>query len=282
MNTRELVKKNSLTKMILGLRQESKNCWVKYIASKPKVNEDIEREVLATVERDGCTVIPGFLSEAECDAIVDDMETGFAEEGINVWKDDEGSDSRLFGLEHLSERAKNFIEHPSLFRIAKSYLRREQLYGFTMGGLVRFIEGNIGSGGGWHRDTPNHRQIKAIVYLSDAKKENGAFQYIPRTHTIGSNFWDMFKLHYPFNKSRFTEEEIEKLVGLTDRKVRTIEGKKGDVLIVDTRGIHRGAPLRVGERYALTSYYIEEPDYIDHFDDLMVKPIERSKFLLGG
>jgi hypothetical protein len=33
------------------------------------------------------------------------------------------------------------------------------------------------------------------------------------------------------------------------------KGRPGDLIIFDGRGIHRGAPLVSGKRYALTNYY---------------------------
>jgi hypothetical protein len=45
-------------------------------------------------------------------------------------------------------------------------------------------------------------------------------------------------------------------VGKINRKVKTFFAPAGSLILVDTRGIHRGRPLyKNGERYALTNYY---------------------------
>ena len=38
-------------------------------------------------------------------------------------------------------------------------------------------------------------------------------------------------------------------------RVSTLSGAQGDLIIANTFGIHRGAPVTAGTRYALTNYY---------------------------
>ena len=48
----------------------------------------------------------------------------------------------------------------------------------------------------------------------------------------------------------------DKSISLLDqRRIETIKGKAGTLILVDTSLIHRGKPLVNGCRYALTNYY---------------------------
>ena len=49
---------------------------------------------------------------------------------------------------------------------------------------------------------------------------------------------------------------IENTVKLLDNnRIKTLEGKAGTLILVDTSMIHRGKPLNHGSRYAITNYY---------------------------
>ena len=47
-------------------------------------------------------------------------------------------------------------------------------------------------------------------------------------------------------------EELERLSG-TPRM--SVIGRRGSLVLIDSRGLHRGRPLRSGERMAVTRYY---------------------------
>ena len=56
-------------------------------------------------------------------------------------------------------------------------------------------------------------------------------------------------------KIDFQDDEILSIVNNIDGfKISTITGKAGDLILVNTRGLHRGAPLTEGTRKAVTTY----------------------------
>ena len=46
-----------------------------------------------------------------------------------------------------------------------------------MANKLIYKKGNLGSGGGWHRDTFFKKQLKFIIYLSDVGEKNGELFY---------------------------------------------------------------------------------------------------------
>lgn len=168
-----------------------------------------------------------------------------------VWRSDDRSDSRIYGFESLFDLSTAGLEVDSLRKIGESYLGRTLRYVIVVAGRLDAVEGNLGSGGGWHRDSPFRHQFKVIVYLSDVDSADGPFQYIMKSHKpiekirfsgLGSDI------------TRFSESSVE---GVLSEKLCELRGSAGDAIFVDTKGIHRGKPIEQGRRYALTFYFFE-------------------------
>jgi len=186
--------------------------------------------------RNGYIVKKKFLSEQECDHLISQFRD---QEESMLWKDKVGSDSRWYrnGFLLTPEQSR---EH-DLF--ARQYIGRK-IVGFDMMGNVSFKEGNLGSGGGWHRDSVNRRQLKFMVYLSDVDVENGAFEYVAGSHKLLSKVTTNF-----FRRSsRYN----------TSFQGDLLTGKKGTLILFDSSGLHRGTPLSRGERWAITRYYFNK------------------------
>ena len=50
----------------------------------------------------------------------------------------------------------------------------------------------------------------------------------------------------------------------TGLKIVTLIAQPGDLIVFDGTGIHRGKPLKSGERYAMTNYYRFDPNEKSH------------------
>lgn len=121
----------------------------------------------------------------------------------------------------------------------------------TMANRVEAKKNNLGSGGGWHRDDINF-QFKAIIYLCDVDNNNGPFQLLENSNTFLSMIKDSIKSKFNILNTRIKNNNIALL---DQKRVKTITGKAGTLILVDTSLIHRGKPLINGFRYALTNYY---------------------------
>lgn len=168
-------------------------------------------------------------------------------------------DKRLHGIENLDETFKFYSNHKLLHEIARNYHREPVGVAFTLGALLEATTNNPGSGGGWHRDN-TVRQFKTMVYLRDVGLDDGPFQIIEKSH----HFWNCVRdnrimgLHY--GDVRIEHADIMRLLdSIGHDKLHTLTGKAGTVLIFDPSAIHRGYPIKRGERLALTNYFFPLP-----------------------
>lgn len=158
---------------------------------------------------------------------------------------------RLFNaMEHLE------IEFP-FDKVLVNYLAYEmfgadkKIFYNVMANMVN--AGEIGSGGGWHRDTRFSKEFKAILYLSDVEKQSGPFEYIECSHNRKrAMLQEIRKRTYLHN--RYSEKAIEEYILSTGLSKVSLLGRAGTINVANTVGLHRGSPVKSGERFAVTLY----------------------------
>jgi len=207
-------------------------------------------EVRSKLKDDGYFVYKNFLSTEKCNSLIELFNNNKDRE--NVWRDDLKSDTRIYGIDRVEGAFSDIFDNTLLRQISKSYISKE-LNKIVLCNHIIPKKNNKGSGGGWHRDTINRRQLKFIIYLSDATINNGCFQYIKGTQNVFEKYKINRLLKLPLSEYRYNDHNIDTLLD-NDYKVLNIEGKSGDLIIVDTSGIHRGKPIIENERYAVTQY----------------------------
>ena len=132
-----------------------------------------------------------------------------------------------------------------------------------MANRVRYEDNNLGSGGGWHRDSLNRRQLKFMIYLNDVSSENGPFEYLLKTHSASNKF---LTNKFLTKKVRYSNSEIEEFQ--KENPSKTFYAKKGTCIVFDSSGLHRGTPIKKGERYAITKYMYDS-SIPKHMNDLI-------------
>ena len=111
----------------------------------------------------------------------------------------------------------------------------------------------------FHVDPNSPRFLKCFIYLDDVTMEGGPFCYVKGSHRSKFQGWD--------SKYRWTNEEILSFYG--SESARFMVAKKGDLIIADTNGFHRGVKPTASERTMLTL------DYTCHIEGFE----EKNKFL---
>lgn len=172
-----------------------------------------------------------------------------------------GSDFRLFGAEKkFTTISKKFSHNTKLHNLASKYLYSDVILQSTLAAKLNYEEGNLGSGQGWHRDSYS-KQFKSMLYLTDVDKDSGPFEYMIGSHRYRKIIKEIMikktnekKVSY----SRFSEQDVEFLKDKLSLNVVKFEAKKGSIILFDSRGIHRGSPIKKGSRYALTNYYVKK------------------------
>tara|TARA_B110000908_G_scaffold66424_1_gene80444 strand:- start:125 stop:856 length:732 start_codon:yes stop_codon:yes gene_type:complete len=171
---------------------------------------------------------------------------------IKLWESEDKSDARIFGVEKLVPEVYEVASFLKMEQLGKEFYGTSELAWFCMFGKIQAAEASQGSGGGWHRDSIFRHQVKIIVYLTDADRTNGCFQYIQQSHR-SKNVLNVRKF-LGHGSHRYLPSEIEETCDVQKLKIIDCIGAKGHSILVDTRGIHRGMPLEHGERKAITFY----------------------------
>jgi hypothetical protein len=201
--------------------------------------------------------INNFISEYECDDLTNIIDKHTSKK--YCWRDKYDSDVRIYGIENLEKKFKNIFDRNNLYNIYKKYISVNNIYETIMAAKMVYKAENPGSGGGWHRDTTNQRQLKFILYLSDVDESNGCFQYISKSHKLKMKLKSKIVLNNSIVKQRYTHEETMLISQKLDLKLKSFVGQKGTLIVVDTSGLHRGKPMEGGVRYAVTNYMSETP-----------------------
>ncbi len=207
-------------------------------------------QLINQLDRNGFYVIENYLERNKC------------LESLNVYKDNfakysqfvhHGQDKRIYGIEKVNKSSHKFFEDENLLKIG-NYVNKENSYcAFT---LLNWLEdGNNGSSGeGWHRDS-FLSQYKTILYLTDVNTNSGPFQIIPKSHKLINILKLMLFGDLDYLQTRYSNNEINKFQKLLNSKTITITAKAGTLIIFNSSTIHRGKPIKKGERMALTNYY---------------------------
>lgn len=219
--------------------------------------------VLRDVMTRGYAIIPNYWHKNRCEEARQVIDQCLLKPEIKIWADPLNADLRLMGADRLSNKL-DMISDPKINHMIERLYGKQNLAKFTMASKLTAKQGNLGSGQGWHRDSAFVYQFKAILYLNDVGKNQGPFQYCEKS---GGAF-SMLNLEHQFgfslDKNRFSANDIQQI---KQNKIRELCAEQGTLLIVNTRGIHRGKPILSGERYALTNYYWSDkiPEHIDKF-----------------
>lgn len=230
-----------------------------------------DRPVMESLEQRGFAVIESGYSSDQLATMRQEVDRIMEAHKEQLWKDAQGSDHRLFGANNVSEALNDFHHHPKAGALLNAYMHSAgPSFGTLMAGKITATDDNTGSGGGWHRDTADFKQVKSIIYLSDVGPENGPFQYIEGSHLLRniSKATDYLGVHW--RERRFEPKALEKACDQFGWKVTTLTAPAGSIVLANTRGLHRGMPLQSGLRYALTNYLWYNEPVAPHIKDLIV------------
>lgn len=262
----------NFTTALRTIRQECSNAWRDWRAPPPVTLETRERDILHTLRSKGLVIIPNFYSRETCDELRAEVDRLLETYRDQRFVDDEDTDHRIFGADRVSPLIKRFYDDPFITRIGLAHAKSENIVGLTMAARLEHHPGNTrGSGDGWHRDWAVNKQFKAIVYLSDVAPENGPFRYLRESHRHTNIIRDGFTEHFDFNQVRFSDEAVERLIAKHYQAAADpLPAPMGTLILVNTRGMHRGIPIQEGTRHALTNYYWSDMSIPEHIAKIAV------------
>jgi hypothetical protein len=223
--------------------------------------------IISNIKKNGFHKEDDFFSAEECFYLRNKIDKFINQESTNVWIDDAGADHRIYFVNELDNDFEIFYKNPKIRQILAGYTGIINPMGMLLAARIDTKENNLGSGGGWHRDSPITHQFKAICYLSDVETCNGPFQYIEKSHLKISVLKAYLYRIFDFGKYRFTEEEVDNYCDFTKSDITEFTAKQGTIAYVDTKGIHRGKPIEKGSRYVLFCYFWSRkiPQHFENF-----------------
>lgn len=226
------------------------------LTSKTK-HHHFDTTILDQLKKDGVVAIPNFYTQDHCDTIIKEIDHIIETYKETIQISPDHSDFRAFCANKVSPVIQNFFTDPFISEGFCAYFgtTRESLIGCTLAARLSATQNNLGSGGGWHRDLVFYKQFKGILYLTDVDTAHGPFQYILGSHTEWSKLKAYLKTPIKFHQPRLTHEEVESISKHLNSPIKEFTAKAGTLLLADTSGVHRGAPIQEGTRYALTNYY---------------------------
>lgn len=220
---------------------------------------NLDSKISQEISELGFSIVENFLTGDECETLEERSNKLFLTDNQNIRVASNGFDKRFFGIEFFDKHFK-LEKFENISFKSFSELVKIKEYGYTyMLNKITAGEGNLGSGEGWHRDSPISPQYKAILYLTDVSDSHGPFQYMPKTNSFESIIKIANILKSTIGDYRYSNNSIDKLVD-NGFYIKTFKAKKGTLILADTRGIHRGKIIEKDYRIALTRYsFYKEP-----------------------
>jgi ectoine hydroxylase-related dioxygenase (phytanoyl-CoA dioxygenase family) len=215
---------------------------------------DDELESLRRLRKDGLVVVENFCSSTKCNELRHEVELLLSEYGNSCWRDKIESDNRLFAANLCSPLVSDFYHDHRVAKLICHYLKSPNTTGYSMINRLTAKANNLGSGGGWHRDSIGERDVKAILYVNDVSADNGPFQYLLGSHRVSHRLAIIWQQGGNWRHKRFRGADAESFFA-SRPELQTVTGKAGTLVLADTTGIHRGCPISTGVRYAITNYY---------------------------
>jgi peptide methionine sulfoxide reductase MsrB len=212
--------------------------------------------ILSELNKKGYFILEDFYTEYELDMIEKEFDRIFDQKKDKVEilvKEKCSEDERIFHAEKYSPYIKqNFSDRPLFNNVCREYTKKE-FNKKTLINKLLYEEGKIkNSGAGWHRDNHNC-QFKVIMYLSDVTEKNGNFQILSNSSKRHIGYPEIRDERE--GGTRYSDENIKKIIDTRDCEIINIVGKKGTIIIADTTYIHRGNIILEGERKAITQYF---------------------------
>lgn len=244
-------------KAVIDMSQARVDFEQKRFANKQSINKLVGYDtIIDSLKTKGYAVVENFYSEQKCRALreeIDRIHKLHENDGF-LWTDKYDADKRVFGAEVDSDLIREFYEDEFLLDVAQNYFGSTMFNSNTLAAKIDATAHNIGSGQGWHRDA-HHFQFKAIVYLSDVTIDNGPFQIIEESHRSGNALRNMVTMGIKDMTTRYTDEQIQKVIDEDLSKYKILTGKAGTLVFADTSSLHTGMPIKKGHRYSLFNYY---------------------------
>jgi hypothetical protein len=151
--------------------------------------------------------------------------------------------------------------------IASKFLETEEPKIFNILTWIHSWSGELNREGSqmWHRDREDYKLLKIFVYYKDVSDQDGPFQYVPNSfcgadfnglHSGRNSYWD-----YASNSRNYGHPKSSEELAQCESNHVSFTGKKGDIIMVNNSGFHRGGYVKGGMRIATHACYLRPDAY---------------------
>ena len=201
-----------------------------------------KESILESLREDGITIIPDFWSKEKCAKALEELN----QISHLAFEAGQGGDKRFQHTNRYSSSANEFLTNSFIQEIANEYSECKDADRVMTTVLNYFPDKETDSGGGWHVDSKEPHQFKALLYLTDVNEDNGPFTFVKKSRGIV----DDLPMH---SNNRITEETINER--LNPENIIECLGSAGTCIIADTTYVHRGKKIENGTRVVYTTYF---------------------------
>lgn len=219
------------------------------------------REIVSTLRKQGYYVFKGQLSEQLCDRLLefatsqpamlrrmDDQDV--AKSFSKIYRRDKVDAVRYdFATSDLLANAdvQKLLADFSFAALAQDYLgSRPVIDVLAMWWHTAYSDKPDSQAAQFfHFDMDRPKWLKVFIYLTDVSADNGPHSFVAGSHATGAIPDNLLRKGY----ARLTDEEV----GATFAKESIIEfsAPRGTIIVEDTRGLHKGKHVHVGDRLLL-------------------------------
>lgn len=223
------------------------------VADAPGLIEDDRARVVAELCRDGIAVLRSRLPEAARLRLLD-LASRTPATVIEPFGRDRGpapfDPDRPVGVRYdLPEQAlvedatvQQLLADPSLLDVAQRYLGAAPIQDLVAlwwtAAAPSGADASSAAAQLFHFDLDRLRFLKLFVYLTDVDADRGPHEYVRGSHTAADRRFRADR--------RFADDEVVDHFGVD--AVATVTGPAGTMFLADTKGLHRGTPVRAGHR----------------------------------
>jgi hypothetical protein len=142
---------------------------------------------------------------------------------------------------------QGLIADKSLIAIAQAYLNSQPVLDFPSfwWSTAASPEASVEAAQLYHFDMDRIKWLKFFIYLTDVEEKNGPHTFIAGSQKSGGTPLKLLSKGY----SRLTDKAVEECYRSKD--VISFAAPRGTIIAEDTRGLHKGAHVREGDRLVL-------------------------------
>jgi hypothetical protein len=209
-----------------------------------------QNKIVSAIERDGFYIFDKFLNETDINDIYNyatktkvsylDFEKDnikFSKEKVLFNEENPLSPRYQFNGDEIikNDTIQKLIFDESLLAIANLYLKTKPIIDLAVmwWSIPYSAKAENKAAQMYHFDMDRFKFLKFFFYINDVTTDNGPHCYIKNSHK---------KLPKEVLKDRrLNDKEVEQF--FSKEQILEITGKKGSIIAVDTRGLHKGKPL---------------------------------------